>query len=49
MAITGTLGVLLDAKGYISAIMPYLEKIKTTDFRVGERLTKEIRLLAGET
>lgn len=47
---TGTLGLILKAKetGLISHIRPYLEKIRSTDFRINEEVVKSILRRAGE-
>jgi len=47
---TGTLGILLKAKqtGAIKSIKPLIDKIQRTNFRLSERLYKEILLLANE-
>lgn len=40
MTITGTIGVIIKAKltGKISSIRPYLDKIKTTNFRISSEI-----------
>lgn len=47
---TGTLGVIIHAKllGKIESIIPLLEKIKETDFRISPELEKEALKEAGE-
>jgi len=51
IAITGTLGVLLNAKqkGIINSIKPLLHKINTTNFRLSENIINQVLLLANET
>ncbi len=48
--ITGTLGVIIKAKqqGLIPTIKPYIEKLKTVDFRLSIELEKEVLKEAGE-
>jgi len=50
LKITGTFGVLVEAKlsGTIPSVKPILEKIKTTNFRIGEQLEALILKKAGE-
>jgi len=50
LSIIGTLGVLLRAKqeGYISAVKPFVELIKQTDFRVSDDLYQTVLRKAGE-
>lgn len=50
LLIIGTLGVLLRAKqeGYISAVKPFVELIKQTDFRVSDDLYQTVLRKAGE-
>jgi predicted nucleic acid-binding protein len=50
LKITGTFGVLVEAKlsGAIPSIKPILEKIKATNFRIGEQLEALILKNAGE-
>lgn len=50
LKITGTLGVLVDAKvsGIIKSVKPVLEKIRTTNFRLTEELEKRTLQSAGE-
>ncbi|MDB5122829.1 MAG: hypothetical protein JWP94_958 [Mucilaginibacter sp.] len=50
LSIIGTLGVLLRAKqeGYISAVKPFVELMKQTDFRVSEDLYRTVLRKAGE-
>lgn len=50
LKITGTLGVLIDAKlaGYIASIKPILEKIKQTNFRLTIDLETQILRLSKE-
>jgi predicted nucleic acid-binding protein len=50
LAVTGTIGVLLDAKlsGHIKAVKPLLQKIKSTNFRISMELEKRIVEIAGE-
>ncbi|RZK30131.1 MAG: DUF3368 domain-containing protein [Hymenobacter sp.] len=50
LPITGTLGVLLEAKksGYLSAIKPLLEAIGTTNFRLSATLVQVVLRQAGE-
>jgi predicted nucleic acid-binding protein len=47
---TGTLGVLLAAKaaGVIPVLLPILEKIKSTNFRITPDMERKVLLLAGE-
>lgn len=44
LKITGTLGVIIDAKlkGVITSTRPFLDKIKQTDFRLTDELEKRI-------
>lgn len=46
----GTLGLLVEAKdaGLIPLVKPVLEQIKMTNFRVAEKLEKQLLKLAGE-
>ena len=48
--VTGTLGVLIDAKlaGLINSIKPILEKIKETDFRLSDEIILLAKNRAGE-
>ena len=48
--VTGTLGVLIDAKlaGYIDSIKPLLEKVKNTDFRLSDEIIELAKNRAGE-
>jgi predicted nucleic acid-binding protein len=48
--ITGTLGILIDAKlsGYIESVKPMLDKIKKTDFRLTAELEKKTIEKANE-
>ncbi len=48
--VTGTIGVLINAKlgGQILSIKPFIEKILTTNFRLGEDVIRNAYLLAGE-
>ena len=50
LKITGTLGVLVDAKlsGFLESVRPTLEKIKTTDFRLTDDLEKKTLMKSGE-
>jgi len=50
LSIIGTLGVLLRAKqeGYISAVKPFVELIKQTDFRVSDDLYQTVLRKADE-
>ncbi|MCI0450014.1 MAG: DUF3368 domain-containing protein [Chlorobi bacterium] len=50
LEITGTLGVIVKAKnkGIIKSIKPYLEKLKSTNFRLSEELENEALNEAGE-
>jgi predicted nucleic acid-binding protein len=50
ITITGTLGIILDAKlsGHIPIVKPILNKIKATNFRLSENLEKFILAKAGE-
>lgn len=50
LKITGTFGVLVEAKlsGTIPSVKPILEKIKTTNFRIGEQFEALILKKAGE-
>jgi predicted nucleic acid-binding protein len=50
LEITGTFGVIIKAKkmGVIALVKPYLEKLKTTDFRLSPELEKEVLRLAEE-
>ena len=50
LKITGTLGVIIDAKqsGIISSVKLLLEKIKKTNFRITEDLVKEVLKQSGE-
>jgi predicted nucleic acid-binding protein len=47
---TGTLGIIVKAKtaGYITSIVPILEKIRETNFRISPMLEKNLLELAGE-
>jgi predicted nucleic acid-binding protein len=48
--ITGTIGVIIKAKlsGIIPSIIPYLEKISKTDFRITEDIKEQALKEAGE-
>jgi predicted nucleic acid-binding protein len=50
LTITGTLGVLAQAKqnGLIPMLLPLVDKIKQTDFRLSEELIKETLKQVGE-
>jgi len=50
IAITGTVGVLINAKqkGFISSIVPFLEAIKKTDFRISQKILDQARRRCGE-
>lgn len=50
LTITGTIGVILDAKlnGIIPTVKPVISKIKTTNFRITEKLELLILKKAGE-
>ncbi len=47
---TGTLGIITKAKnkGLIEKVKPVLDKIQKTDFRISEKILKEILLLNDE-
>jgi len=44
LKVTGTLGILVKAKknGIISSVKPYLNKIKTTNFRISQELEENV-------
>ncbi len=48
--ITGTIGVIIKAKlnGIIPSIIPYLDKISKTDFRITDELKEQALTEAGE-
>ena len=48
--ITGTIGIIIKAKlnGIIISIIPYLEKIKKTNFRISEEIIRQALLEARE-
>lgn len=48
--ITGTIGIIIKAKlrGIISSIKPFLEKLKSTDFRFSDEVIKQSLKEAGE-
>jgi predicted nucleic acid-binding protein len=48
--VTGTIGVLVKAKieGHIASIRPFVEAIRTTNFRFSETVEKNAFILAGE-
>ncbi len=50
LKITGTLGVLIDAKlsGHLESIKPLLDKIKTTNFRLSKDLEQKALEKSGE-
>lgn len=50
LSITGTLGVLLEAKksGYLPAVRPLLEAIRATNFRLSATLVQVVLKQAGE-
>lgn len=50
LEITGTIGVIIIAKkrGYIGSIKPYLEKIRSTNFRLSEEIEKQALKEADE-
>lgn len=47
---TGTLGLILKAKqlGYVESVIPYIEAIKKTNFRINEKLLFTLKSDAGE-
>lgn len=49
--ITGTLGIIIKAKinGIIPSVIPYVNKIKQTDFRLSAELETQVYKEAGET
>lgn len=49
--LTGTLGVLLDAKraGMLSAIRPLLDRLQTLGFRLDQNTRRAVLKMAGET
>ncbi len=50
ITITGILGVILKAKevGIITVVKPIIEKLESVDFRISEKLKKQILDKAGE-
>lgn len=50
LSVIGTLGILLRAKqeGYISAVKPFVELMKQTDFRVSDELYQTVLRKADE-
>jgi len=50
LKVTGTLGVLVDAKlsGFLKSVKPSLEKIKNTNFRLTDDLERKALAKAGE-
>lgn len=48
--ITGTIGVIVKAKikGIIPSVIPILQKIKTTNFRLSEEIIQRAKIEAGE-
>ena len=50
LEMTGTVGVLLRAKqsGIVSAILPFIQAIRKTNFRLSGQVENEVLLLAGE-
>ncbi|MFM9903719.1 MAG: DUF3368 domain-containing protein [Pyrinomonadaceae bacterium] len=48
--VTGTIGVLVRAKidGHVASIRPFVEAIRTTNFRFSETVEKNAFILAGE-
>lgn len=48
--ITGSLGILVRAKerGYIDKLLPVLNKVQQTDFRISENIIRKILIVAGE-
>lgn len=50
ITVTGTLGVLLDAKftGHIASLKSTINKIKQTNFRLSRELETKLLQLAGE-
>ncbi len=50
LSFTGTLGILYRAKkeGYIKMIKPYIDKLKTAEFRISKNIEEEILKLSGE-
>ena len=50
LSYTGTFGVIIKAKlqGIISSVIPYLERIKQTDFRISDEVVKQILKEAKE-
>jgi predicted nucleic acid-binding protein len=51
LLVTGTLGVIIKAKlkGVIPSVIPCLEKIKQTDFRISDELQKKVLKEAKES
>jgi predicted nucleic acid-binding protein len=47
---TGTFGIIIYAKktGVIASVIPILDKIKQTNFRLSDSLVNEILKMAGE-
>ena len=50
LSYTGTFGVIIKAKlqGVINSVIPYLERIKQTDFRISDEVVKQILKEAKE-
>ncbi|MEM6766714.1 MAG: DUF3368 domain-containing protein [Bacteroidota bacterium] len=50
LPVTGTLGVLIKAKNQeiIPSVIPILEKLKQTNFRISNQLVEEVLEMAGE-
>jgi uncharacterized protein len=51
LQITGTLGVLLEAKrhGYVGEIRPLLDALERASFRISAALKQQVLVAAGET
>lgn len=50
LKITGSLGILVKAKelGYIEKLLPVLEQVQQTDFRISENIVRKILATVGE-
>jgi len=50
LKITGSLGILVKAKeqGYLEKLLPVLEQVQQTDFRISENIIKKILVTVGE-
>ncbi|WP_161890368.1 DUF3368 domain-containing protein [Pontibacter russatus] len=50
LRITGSLGILVKARqqGYITKLLPVLNQVQQTDFRISENIARKILYMVGE-